>query len=164
METRQVFTVRRSAGLRIGREEIAWLLKWETFAASPAAFEHLQEMTPAARPSLELHAVHRMKEGNLVLDQLDLHTEDPFAMDCKVAPWAASLLPLCNGQATVRQIEATCKANNLIHPETPTEEFAQFIALLISGGFLEVADYRPPNPPARRVGRDSKLEPEIPQS
>ena len=47
-DTRKVFTVRRSAGTRTGREEIAWLLKWETFAASPSAFEDLREMTPVA--------------------------------------------------------------------------------------------------------------------
>lgn len=149
MNTRKAFTVRRSAGTRIGREEIAWLLRWETFAAGPSALDNLQEMTPVARHSLELRAIHRMKKGELVPNHLALHTEDPFAMNCEVDPWVVFLIPLCTGQPTVRQLWEACKANSLVHSEAPLEEFAAFISVLISGGFLEVADFRPPNPPAR---------------
>ena len=101
-DAREVFTVRRSAGLRTGREEIAWLLKWETFAAGRSAFEDLQGMIPVARRSLELRAIHRMKEGELLPEQLAFHTEEPFAMNCRVDPWVAFLVPMCDGQATVR--------------------------------------------------------------
>jgi methylase of polypeptide subunit release factors len=145
-DTRKAFTVRRSTGPQTGREEIAWLLQWETFAARPSAFEELLEMLPVARRGIELHAIHRMKEGSLVPDQLTLHTEDPFAMNCPVDPWVVFLIPLCNGQATVRQLCETCKAKGLILDETSPEEFARMIGVLISGGFLEVADYCPPDP------------------
>jgi hypothetical protein len=77
-----------------------------------------------------------------------LHTDDPFAMECQVDPWVAFLIPLCNGQATVRQLWQACKAESYIQAETSTEEFARLIAVLISGGFLEVAEHRPPNAPA----------------
>jgi methylase of polypeptide subunit release factors len=145
-KARSVFTVRRSAGRRTGREEIAWLLKWETFAAGPSAINDLLEMVPIARPSLELRVVHRMKEGELLPEHLALHTEDPFAMDCQVDPWVAFLIPMCDGQATVRQLWERCKARNFIHPEDPAEEFARLIGVLISGGFLEVGDFRAPHP------------------
>ena len=148
-DSRKVFTVRRLVGPQTGREEIAWLLKWETFAAGPSAFEDNQGMIPVARPSLELRTVHRMKGGELVPEQLTLHTEDPFAMNCQVDPWVTFLLPLCDGQATVRQLWETCKAHKFIHAETPPQEFAKMIGVLISGGFLEVADFCPPNPQAR---------------
>jgi SAM-dependent methyltransferase len=157
-DARKGFTVRRSAGPRFGREEIAWLLKWETFAAGPSAFEHLLEMVPVARPSVEVHTVHKLKDGELVPAHLALHTENPFAMNCKVDPWMPYLIPLCNGQSTVRQLLETCKVQNLIHPETPAEEFAKLISVWISGGFLEVAEYRAPDPQDRadrpRVPRD----------
>jgi SAM-dependent methyltransferase len=143
---RTVFTVRRSAGPRTGREEIAWLLKWETFAVGPTALEDLQGMIPRARCSLELRAIHKMKKGEFLPEQLALHTEDPFAMSCRVDPWVASLIPLCDGQATVRQLGENCKAQKLIHAGTTPEEFANFMAVLISGGFLEVAGYSPPDP------------------
>jgi SAM-dependent methyltransferase len=147
-DTRGVFTVRRSGGPRTGREGIAWLLKWETFAAGPSAFESLQGMIPVARRSLELHTIYRMKEGELVPEQFTLHTDEPFSMDCKVQPWVGFLIQLCDGKSTVRQLWETCKANNFIQPETPPQEFAKLIGVLISGGLLEVADFCPPNSPA----------------
>jgi hypothetical protein len=148
--TRRVFTVRRSAGQRTGREEMAWLLKWETFAAGPSAFEDLQERIPFARRSLEFQTIHRMREGNLVPEQFTLHAEEPFFVDCKVQFWEGFLIPLCNGKSTVRQLWETCKSSNFIHPETPPQEFAKLIGVLISGGFLEVADFCPPNPTQRQ--------------
>jgi carbamoyltransferase len=147
-DTRKVFTVRRAAGRRTGREEIAWLLKWETFLAGPSACEDLQGMKPVARPSLALRTIYRLKEGDLAPDQFALHTEDPFAMDFKMDPWVAFLIPMCDGQATVRQLWERCKGHNFIHPETPPQEFAKLIGVLISGGFLEVAGFCPPSPQA----------------
>jgi SAM-dependent methyltransferase len=147
-DTRKVFTVRRAAGPRTRREEIAWLLKWETFLAGPSALEDLQGMTPVARPSLELRTLYRLKEGDLAPDQFALHTEDPFAMDFKMDPWEAFLIPLCDGQATVRQLWERCKGHNFIHADTPPEEFAKLIGVLISGGFLEVGGFCPPSPQA----------------
>jgi SAM-dependent methyltransferase len=145
--TRRVFTVRRSAGPCTGREELAWLLNLETFAAAgPSAWERLLEMSPVARPSLELRALHRMIAGELRPVHLSLHTENPFAMDCQVDPWVALLIPLCNGQPTVRQLWEKCKEHGFIHAEAPLEEFASLVGVLISGGFLEVAEFRPPHP------------------
>ena len=146
-DARKVFTVRRSAGLRTGPEEIAWLLRWETFvSAGPSAFAALQGMRPVARPSLELRTIYRLRDGDLAPDQFTLHTDDPFSMDCKVQPWVSFLIPLCDGKLTVQQLLEACKANRFIHAETPHQEFSELLGVLISGGFLEVADYRAPNP------------------
>ncbi len=144
---RKVFTVRRSAGRRTGEEEITWLLKWETFAAGPSAFEDLQGMIPRVRDSLELRTIHRMKDGELLPEQLALHTEDPFAMNCRIDPWVTFLIPMCDGRTTVRQLWERCKGHNFIHAETPPEEFAKFIGTLISGGYLEISEFPPPVPP-----------------
>jgi hypothetical protein len=146
-DARSVFTVRRLAGLRTGPDEIAWLLQWETFvAAGASAFAKLQGMRPVARPSLELRTVYRLKDGDLVPDQFTLHTDEPFSMDCKVQPWVSLLIPLCDGKLTIQQLFEACKANHFIHAETPPQEFSELLGVLISGGFLEVANYRPPNP------------------
>jgi hypothetical protein len=147
-ETRKAFTLRRSMGSKTGRGEFAWLLKWETFAVRPSAAEELLELRPVARRGTELHAIHRMKDGALVADQLTLHTEEPFSMSCPVDPWVVYLIPLCDGKSTVRQVWETCKDSGLILDETPALEFARMVGILISGGFLEVADYRPPEPQA----------------
>jgi hypothetical protein len=143
-EARPVFTTRRSVGPNTGRNEIDWLLKWESAAVKPEFIEILAETHPVAAPSLELHAVHRMKEGDLAPEQFSLHTEYPFSVDCRVQPWVGFLLPQCDGKLTVRQLLEFCKQNNFVHPETPLAEFAKLLMVFIAGGFLEVEEFKLP--------------------
>ncbi len=144
----KAFTARRFAGQRTGPREIDWLLQWESFAASPQALEALPKMIPVARPSLQLRTLYRLKQGDLAPEQFTLHTDDPFSMDCNVQPWVGFLIPLCDGKMTTEELFAACKAHGFIHAETPREEFYDLLAVLISGGFLEVAEYPPPKSPA----------------
>jgi hypothetical protein len=143
-DARPVFTTRRTAGPNTGREEIAWLLKWETAAAKPEFVETLAEACPIAAHSLELHTVHRMKEGVLLPEQFSLHTEYPFSVDCRVQPWMGFLLPQCDGKSTVRQLLEFCKQNNFIQPETPLGEFIKLLMVFVAGGFLEVEESKLP--------------------
>ena len=140
-DMRKGFTVRRLAGPRMGRDELAWLLCWESFAAGPSAAEEFQHMIPVANASLELRTIHRLKDGNLAPDTFSLHTETPFKMDCRVDPWVGFLIPHCDGQSTVLQLFEICKTKHLIHPEAPLAEFIQLLMVLVSGGFLEVGDF-----------------------
>jgi hypothetical protein len=145
LDSRPVFTVRRFAGPRTGRDEIEWLLKWESYVAvNTGVYAALAAMIPVARPSLELRTIYHLKNGDLAPEQFTLHTDHPFSMDCKVQPWVGFLIPLCDGKLTVAQLLESCKAHQLIHAETPPEEFATLICTLISGGFLEVAEFRVP--------------------
>ncbi len=143
-ETRPVFTTRRSVGPNSGRNEIAWLLKWETAAVKPEFIEIFAEAHPIAAPSLELHTIHRMKEGDLLPEQFSLHTEYPFSVDCRVQPWVSFLFPQCDGKLTVRQLLEFCKQNNFVHPETPLAEFIKLLMVFISGGFFEVEEFKLP--------------------
>jgi hypothetical protein len=154
-DARPVFTTRRSVGPNTGRNEIDWLLKWESAAVMPEFIEILAETHPVAAPSLELHAVHRMKEGDLVPEQFSLHTEYPFSVDCRVQPWVGFLLPQCDGKLTVRQLLEFCKQNNFVHPETPLPEFAKLLMVFIAAGFLEVEEFKLP---VRAVGGGQKEE------
>jgi len=143
-DARPVFTTRRTVGPNTGQKEIDWLLKWETAAVKPEFIEILAETHPVVAPSLELHAVHRMKEGDLAPEQFSLHTEYPFSVDCRVQPWVGFLLPQCDGKLTVRQLLEFCKQHNFVHPETPLAEFARLVMVFISGGFLEVEEFKLP--------------------
>ena len=154
-DARPVFTTRRTVGPNTGRNEIDWLLKWETAAVKPEFIELLAATHPVVVPSLELHVVHRMKEGDLAPEQFSLHTEYPFSVDCRVQPWVGFLLPQCDGKLTVRQLLEFCKQNNLVHPETPLAEFAKLLVIFISGGFLEVEEFKLP---VRAVGGGQKEE------
>jgi len=146
---RPVFTSRRSVGPNSGRDEIAWLLRWETAAVKPGLVELLAETRPITTPSLELHTVHRMKEGDLLPEQFSLHIEHPFRTDCRVQPWVGFLLPQCDGKSSVRQLLEFCKRNNFVHPETPLTEFAKLLTVFIAGGFLEVEEFKLPSGTSR---------------
>jgi hypothetical protein len=143
-EARPVFTTRRSVGPNTGRDEIAWLLSWETAAVKPEFANILAEMRPTAAPSLELHTVHRMKEGDLLPQQFMLHTEYPFSVDCRVQPWMGFLLPQCDGKMTVGQLLEFCQRNNFVQPETPRAEFVKLLMVFIECGFLEVEEFKLP--------------------
>jgi hypothetical protein len=141
-EARPVFTTRRYESPNSGREEIAWLLKWETAAAKPEFVETLADAYPIAAPSLELHVVHRMKEGELAPEQFSLHTEYPFTVDCRVQPWMCFLLPQCDGKLSVRQLLEFCRQQQFVHPETPLAAFAKLLLVFVSQGFLEVEGFK----------------------
>jgi hypothetical protein len=143
-DARPVFTTRRSVGPNSGRDEIDWLVKWESAAVKPEFINILAETHPVAAPSLELHTIHRMKEGDLAPEQFSLHTDYPFSVDCRVQIWMGFLLPQCAGKSTVRQLLEFCKQNNFVHPETPLAEFIKLLMVFISGGFLEVEEFKLP--------------------
>ena len=154
-DARPVFTTRRSVGRNSGRDEVGWLLKWESAAVKEEFIDKLAEARPITAPSLELHTIHRMKEGDLAPEQFSLSTEYPFSVDCRVQPWVGFLLPQCDGKSSVRQLLEFCKRNNFVHPETPLGEFAKLLVVLIGGGFLEVEGFEPPK---KATGELSPLE------
>ncbi len=142
--TRAPFTARRQRGANSGPAEAEWLLRWEAASASPEIVQSLLESRPIASPNLELLVHHRMQDGALSPMDFTLQTKHPFSMECKVQPWMGFLVARCDGTKTALEHFETCKQDNLIHPDTPVEEFASLLRVLISGGFLEIEGFRPP--------------------
>jgi hypothetical protein len=153
--SRPAFTTRRSIGWNSGRNEIAWLLKWESAAVKPDFIETLAEAHPIVAASLELHTVHRMKGDDMVPAEFSLHTGYPFSVDCRVQPWMGFLFPQCDGKSSVRQLLEFCKGNRFVHPETPLAEFVKLLMVFVGGGFLEVEEFELP---ASSVCRGQKEE------
>jgi SAM-dependent methyltransferase len=143
-EARPVFTIRRSIGPHSGKDEIAWLLKWEATAAKPEFIDLLAKARPVTVPSVELHTIHRMKKGDLLPEEFTLHIKYPFSVDSRVQPWMGFLLPQCDGKLTVRELLEFCKQRNFIRPETPLAEFAKLLMVFIGSGFLEVEEFELP--------------------
>jgi methylase of polypeptide subunit release factors len=148
--SRPVFTVRRSVGRVSTRDEVGWLLKWETAVVTPGFIEKLAEAHPVATPSLELHTVHRMKGGDLLPEEFTLKTEYPFRVECRVQPWVGFLLPQCDGKSTVGELLQFCKQNNFVHTDTPLAEFVKLLTAFVAGGFLEVEGFGLPQNAAGR--------------
>lgn len=140
-------TVRRRMGRRFGSAEIEWLRVWETTAADPTFVHTILESKPVATPDLELHVVHRLQDGELAAKEFTLDTKYPFTVECAIRPWAAFLIPRCDGKTTARELLAFLKENELLAADESEEEFADFLRVLISGGFLEIEGFRlPPHP------------------
>jgi len=137
-------TVRRRMGRRFGSAEIEWLRIWETTAADPAFACEILESKPVANPDLELHVIHRLGDGALAAKDFTLETNYPFTVQCAIRPWAAYLLPRCDGKTTARELLVFLKENELLAAEEPEELFADFLRVLISGGFLEIEEFRLP--------------------
>jgi len=137
-------TIRRRKGRRIGTAEIEWLRRWETEAAQPEIAGRILEAKPSAAPGLELHVVHRMRDRELAPQRFSLETNYPFEVQCAIEPWAAFLISRCDGKTTGRELLAFLKENDLIRSDEPEEEFADFLRILISGGFLEIEGFRLP--------------------
>lgn len=138
-EDAAAFTVRRAIGAESATAETEWLLRWEAAAKREETIARLLEERPRATPQLELRVTHRMREGDLVPAEFQLSTEYPFSLECAVPAWTGYLLAACDGSRSGRELLAWCKGRGLLHPETPEEEFARFLAMLVSGGFVETA-------------------------
>jgi len=141
---RPVFTTRRSVGPNTRRDEVAWLLRWETAAAQPEFLESLAEAHPIATHDLEFHTLHRIKEGDWAPEEFSMHANYPFRIDCRVQPWMGFLLPQCDGKLSVRELLEFCKQSNFVQPETPLAEFAKLLTVFVANGFLEVEGFELP--------------------
>ncbi len=58
------------------------------------------------------------------------------------------MLPFCKGDLTGTQIFGVLKENQIIDPETETEQFVDVLRSLLSSGFLECEAY--PIPPVQK--------------
>jgi len=137
-------TVRRRKGLRLGTAEIEWLRVWETAAADDSILRQILDAAPVPARGLSLRVMHRLHNGELAPQEFTLETTYPFTVECSIQPWAAYLIARCNGKTTARELLDFLKKNGVIADGEPEEEFADFLRVLISGGFLEIEGFRPP--------------------
>ena len=143
-EAAKPVTVRRRKGSRLGTPEIEWLRAWETAAADDAILRHILDAKPLAARGLELHVIHRLQNGELAPQNFTLKASYPFTVECSIQTWAAYLIARCDGKTTARQILGYLKENGVVAAGEPEEEFADFLRVLISGGFLEIEGFRLP--------------------
>ena len=139
-----IVTVRRRMGRRFGSAEIEWLRVWETTATDPAFACRIIEAKPVANADLQLRVVHRLQDGELAPKEFTLETNYPFTVECAIRPWAAFLLPRCDGKTTGHELLAFLKENELLAADESEDHFADFLRVLISGGFLEIEGFRLP--------------------
>jgi SAM-dependent methyltransferase len=136
-EDRPVFTVRRQIGSRTGPAEHAWLFDWETAVVThePA---WLMGLRPRSTAGIRFHVEHNFSGGTWVPDTYLLESDHPFASGLPAQAWTAHLLTCADGSLTVAELLDRLKADGALRPETPASAFAEMLATLVSGGFLQV--------------------------
>jgi methylase of polypeptide subunit release factors len=132
---RPVFTARRTAGPRTGPAEHAWMMDWETSVASGGAGEMLRTRILASRET-RLTVQQQLTEEGWEARDFRLEIDHPFRMETRVQVWVAHLLAIAYGSLTGAQLLDKLKEAGAVHPETPPEEYASMLAILVSGGFL----------------------------
>ncbi len=135
---RPVFTVRRQKGPATTSADLIRLLQWQTTASTPGFEEELLTSRVQANPATELLVRHRLTPEGWELHEHTLRTDRPFAMEARTDEWAAFLVSMCDGQHTVAEYFEQLKEQGALPAEGRADEFAQAVAVLISGGFLEV--------------------------
>jgi SAM-dependent methyltransferase len=134
---RPVFTVRRQIGPRSGPAEHTWLVDWETTTAANGP-DRVLSARPRASGELRLRLTEQLTGGEWVPQTYHLETEYPFSMEVPAQAWTAYLLACADGSLTSTELLEKLKADGALRPDTPPAEFAEMLAVLISGGFLQV--------------------------
>jgi len=136
-QPRPVFTTRRQIGPRTGPAEHFWLFDWETASASHES-TWLLDLRPRAVPGIRLRVDHAFENGEWIPDAYLLETDYPFNSEIPAQAWTAHLLTRADGSRTTAELLEQLKADDALHPDTPPDAFAEMLATLISGGFLQV--------------------------
>ncbi len=134
---RPVFTVRRQIGSQTGPVEHTRLFEWETAVVTHEP-DWLLRLRPCSMPGIRFRVEHRFDGGNWVPDAYLLETDYPFASGLPAQAWTAHLLACADGSLTAAELLERLKSDGALRPETPASAFAEMLATLISGGFLQV--------------------------
>jgi len=141
---RPAFTIRRTIRSGTSLAVVEWAMRWEAQLQDEGAMQRIFEAKPIATPGTEITVCHVFRDGEISPESFTLSIEYPFAMDCKVQPWMAMLLPKCDGKTTVGDLFEIAKQNGFIVPETPPDEFCRLFGTFISGGFLQTETFKLP--------------------
>ncbi|MBC8167121.1 MAG: methyltransferase [Bryobacteraceae bacterium] len=137
-ETRPVFTIRRQTGPGTRSEQILNAMAWETSLASPDGLERMMQSRPKANEQSELRVRHRMTGNGWEIDEYMLRGSFPFSMEARTDPWAPYLMAQCDGTKTVVECFENLKTQEAIPSGADATEFARALAVLVSGGFLQL--------------------------
>ncbi len=134
---RPVFTVRRQACQRTSPADHARLLAFET-ATVNGGLEKMLGDRPTTVADTRLHTEHRLINGEWIPEIFRLEIDHPFSMSLRGQAWTAHVLATADGSRTTLELLEKLKSDGAVHPDTPPLEFVRMLAVLVSGGFLEL--------------------------
>jgi hypothetical protein len=124
---------------RLGR-----LLGWESTACGNALEQLVLDSPLYASQQTEFIVLHHLDHTLWNPSAYRLRIDYPFNMECDAQPWMAHMISLCDGKATGREVLRTLIDNEELPKSLSAGEFARAAASLVSGGFIAVEAFRPP--------------------
>jgi methylase of polypeptide subunit release factors len=133
---RSGYTVRVLRGAGYTKHHVEWLLAVAGMWRDPAARAGLMAMAPVLSPRAEMAVLHRVREGALAPEAFTLRAAGPFEAECVLEGWLAQIVARCDGATTWREHFETAKADGMLLPATPVEEFIGLLEPLVTNGLL----------------------------
>ena len=112
-------------------------MAWETSIAKDGSGRLLAAKPVAARET-KLYTGYGLRDEGWAPETFRYEIEHPFDMELQADGWVAYLLGAANGTRTGAELLDALKENQVVPPNTTPEDFADMLAMLVSGGFLRV--------------------------
>jgi SAM-dependent methyltransferase len=134
---RPTFTARRQAGPNTTTADVEWLLGWEAESAARAG-QQPDDLRPVVSPACRMRLGHVFDAGGWTVEDCQLTTSAPFALEARCPPWTAVLLERCDGKTGVEALHGELRRSGVLPAALGLGEFSRLVRSLVSGGFLRL--------------------------
>lgn len=149
---RPVITTRRVLSSLTRSADLQWVLRWMVGTASwdVAESRRLLASRPRTLPHTELRSRSMLHDGQWSVDECQLVTLAPFAVEASCPNWYATLLQFCDGRMTAREHLQYLRDTRAVPDAAPEDVFAMMIRQLVDAGLVEIDEFRLPDATAMR--------------
>ena len=149
---RPVITTRRALSPLTSAADMQWVLRWMVGTASwdMADTRRLLSSRPRTLPRTELRSRSMLHEGQWGVEECQLVTLAPFAVEAACPNWYATLLQFCDGRMTAREHLQYLRDTHAVPDTAPEDLFASMIRQLVDAGLVEIEEFRLPDATAMR--------------
>ena len=149
---RPVITTRRALSPLTSAADMQWVLRWMIGTASwdMADMRRLLGSRPRTLPRTELRSRSTLHEGQWAVEECQLVTLAPFAVEAACPNWYATLLQFCDGRMTAREHLQYLRDTHAVPDTAPEDLFASMIRQLVDAGLVEIEEFRLPDATAMR--------------
>ena len=150
--SRPTITTRRALSPLTTGADLQWVLRWMigTVSWDLEDTRRLLSSRPRALARTELRSRSKLQEGQWSVEECQLVTLAPFAVEAACPSWYATLLELCDGRITAREHLQHLRETHAVPENAPEDVFATMIRQLIDAGLVEIDEFRLPDATAMR--------------
>lgn len=149
---RPVITTRRALSPLTTAADMQWVLRWMVGTADWDMTESrkLLSSRPRTLPRTELRSRSALNDGQWGVEECQLVTLAPFAVEAACPAWYATLLQFCDGRMTAREHLQYLRDTRAVPDTAPEDLFAMMIRQLVDAGLVEIDEFRLPDATAMR--------------